>query len=180
MRALTAVLVALTTGASAAASGSAAAAVRYESAFTTLEPAQCRALADGPDGSVRECPGRDGVRVRLAEQDVQRWLLLQAGHDETDLRVVIIGTFRPDPTPHRVATPLEWRYRIDGERRELVALIIRVTGDAGAAPQLTVLRATPEGAFCVITAAVPTAAAAHEYADGPTVCHWTIHRRRTT
>lgn len=179
MRALTAALIALA-ACTAPAAGIAAAAVRYESAFTTLDPAQCSALAAAPGGSVRECPGQDGVRVRLAEEDVQRWLLLQAGHDETDLRVVITGTVQPDPTPHRVATPLEWRYRIDGARRELVALIIRVTGDAGAAPQRIVLRATPEGAFCVITAAVLTEAVAHEHADGPAVCHWTIHRRRTT
>jgi hypothetical protein len=163
--------------------GSAAAAARYESAFTTLAPDECRLLPGGigaPDTSLHECPGHDGVRVLLAEQDVRRWLRLRVARDETDLRSVITGSDTPGVEPRRVATPLEWRYRVDGERRDLVALIMRVTGAPGEPQQMIVMRVTQGVTFCVLAYAVPTETAAREYADGTTVCHWTMPHRKTS
>jgi hypothetical protein len=179
MRALIAALLAL--GTAAASADAAAAATRYESEFTPLAP--CRALGDGPDGRVSECPGRDGVRVLLAEQETRRWLRLRVARDETDLMLAITGRATPGVSPTLATTRLEWRYRVEGTQRTLVALILAVVDAPGTsgrmALHLLVLRVTPDVTFCVVSPAA-TSDAARALADGPTPCHWIIPPRETS
>lgn len=158
--------------------GSAAAAVRYESAFTPLRPAECRELrgatADAPSGSLHECPGRDGVRVILADDDLRSWLRLRFAGRETDLMDAVTGSYAPGVFPRIAAAQLEWRYRVDGARRVLVALIVRVTGRVDESSSrlrshLLVVRVTPAATFCVIGTAAANQAA-RRLADSATTC----------
>jgi hypothetical protein len=152
-------------------------------------------LADGPGGSVRECPGRDGVRVLLAADDTawatpasatsdaRRWMRLRVARDETDLMLAITDRATPGVAPRLASTPLEWRYRVDGAQRTLVALIMQVLDPAPVAGRAVahwlVLRVTPDVTFCVVSTAT-TPPAARRLADGPTICNWIIPPREAS
>lgn len=105
---------------------------QFLSKYTNLT--KCKVLikpgepdAGGPNDSyLAQCPGRDGYAIYNEGGDSRDWLVIKKGEKVLNLQ----GLGEGDVFFTGVAgSKLEWRYRVSGKQKELVALILRVGGN---------------------------------------------------
>ena len=101
-----------------------ASAAEIESVYTKLDLKQCKDVTpeDITDyGSVWQCPGQDGIDVRVAEGDLR--IFVSYGPNAANQT----ATYETIPQFNTIGETLEWRVRREGGKLKPFATILRFT-----------------------------------------------------
>lgn len=101
-----------------------ASAAEIESVYTKLDLKQCKDVTpeDIKDyGSVWQCPGQDGIDVRVAEGDLR--IFVSYGPNAANQT----ATYETIPQFNTIGETLEWRVRREGGKLKPFATILRFT-----------------------------------------------------
>jgi hypothetical protein len=145
---------------------------QFVSEYSSLAKKDCKITEKGVGYNWAPCPGHDGYGVAIDDDEATSFVSLKVRGKDVPLEASVLKPEAPlsFSMSHVVGEKLEWRYRVAGGKKTLVAVIYRVGDDTWAPKQSILFVTRVQGdVFCPL-GVVKTNEAAQQLADGGKPC----------